>query len=406
MTPPADKVRLDWPLFLVVIVGSQGFSAFLPGDATNTAFSLSALIMAASVLPRLGPGLAVVASNPLVFLLAVFYLASALLSPRPLIALFFAGVLILMIVFFGLRRDEAERSIRTFALAATFSLVPSIVGIVAPIAPVLGGVGKGGGYAGYFPWNSSAGLCAAAALLSIALTYRALGFVWWQLPAAAAALLMLTVSKSATSLFALAASVGLFGLLVVLRKSGTQLRPLVIIAVAVTGFLLGPRAINFLSREQVADVAQRDESFSGRTRIWQWALDGISESPYIGHGTDFWQSFGEWSRSAHNGFLDVALSAGLPAALTLVAIVVLAAARLTSTMGLLLPFLAFGVVTNFALSQLTIPVIPALALWLAVGTTVRIERIRTDSVKAAGAAVSKIPGSGSAQTITARTARS
>jgi O-antigen ligase len=320
-----------------------------------------------------------------------------------LTALFFAGVLILMIIFFGLRRDEAKRSVRTFALAATFSLVPSIVGIVAPIAPVLGGVGKGGGYAGYFPWNSSAGLCAAAALLSVALTYRALGFAWWQLPAAAAALLMLSLSKSATSLFALAASAGLFGLVVLLRRTGTQLRPLVILALTIAGFLLWPKATNLMSREQLSDASQRTESLSGRTQIWQWALDGISESPYVGYGTDFWQSFGACSRSAHNGFLDVALNAGLPAALALVAIVALAAARLISTMGLLLPFLAFGVVTNFALSQLTVPAIPALALWLAVGTTVRIGGIRTESVKVAGAAVSRTTGSGSSQTITART---
>ena len=403
MKPPADKVRLDWALFLVVIIGSQGFSAFLPGDAANTAFILSALVMASSVLARLGPGLSVVASNPLVFLLAVCYLASALQSPRPLTALFFAGVLILMIIFFGLRRDEAKKSIRTFALAATFSLMPSIVGIVAPIAPVLRGAGAGGGYAGYFPWNSSAGLCAAAALLSVALTYRALGFAWWQLPAAAAALLMLSLSKSATSLFALAASAGLFGLVVLLRKTGTQLRPLVILALTIAGFLLWPKAFNFMSREQLSDASQRTESLSGRTQIWQWALDGISESPYVGHGTDFWESFGAWSRSAHNGFLDVALSAGLPAALALVAIVALAAARLISAMSLLLPFLAFGVVTNFAVSQLTVPVIPALALWLAVGTTVRIGGIRTESVKVAGAAVSRTTGSGSSQTITART---
>jgi hypothetical protein len=93
----------------------------------------------------------------------------------------------------------------------------------------------------------------------------------------------------------------------------------------------------------------------------------------------------------------------LPAALALVAIVALAAARLISAMGLLLPFLAFGVVTNLALSQLTVPAIPALALWLAVGTTVRIGGIRTESVKVAGAAVSRTTGSGSSQTITART---
>ena len=405
MTLPTAKARRDWPLFLVVVVASQGFSAFLPGDATETTFILSGLIMAWSVLPMLGSGLALVVSNPLVFLLATCYLASGLLSPRPLHALFFAGLLMLMIIFTSLRRYEVEKSVQTFALGATFSLVPSIVGIVAPIVPTLTGVGKGGGYAGYFPWNSSAGLCAAGALLSIALTYKALGFAWWQIPSAAGALLMLWLSKSATSLLALAASAGLFGLLVLLRKAGTQLRPLLIIIMAIAGILLWPKIVNLLSREELSQVTQRNESLSGRTQIWEWALDGISEAPYTGHGTDFWQSFGEWSGSAHNGFLDVALSAGLPAALVLVAIVVLAAARLFSTMNLLLPFLVFGIVVNFAVSQLAVPSVPALALWLAVGTTVRIGGGRTGPMQLANAAVFPTAGNGSSETITARMSR-
>jgi O-antigen ligase len=406
MTQPTVKGRLDWALLLVVIVASQGLSAFLPGEPARTAIALSTLIMGLAVLPKLGRGLAIVVSNPLVFFVAAWYVASAILAPRPLVAVYFAGVMILMIVFSSLRQGEIDRTIQTFTLATTVSLVPSIVGRVAPIVPVLSGAGKGGGYAGYFPWNSSAGLCAAAAVLCIVVMYLKCGYVWWQIPGVAVALYMLAISRSATAMLSLAAGAAVLGLQAILRRISPQVRPLLIVAVGIAGLFLVPKAVSLLSRKGLADVTDRTESFSGRTQIWQWAIEGISGSPYFGHGTDFWQSVGEWNKSGHNGFLDVALTAGVPTALGLAAIVVLAAVRLTKSSSAMLPLLAFGIAVNLAVSQLGAPAIPALALWLAVGTTLRTGEVRGGSVKATNATVSAMTASNSSQPTSASISRS
>jgi O-antigen ligase len=262
------------------------------------------------------------------------------------------------------------------------------VGLVAPLVPVLKGAGQGGGYAGYFPWNSSAGLCAAAAVLSIVVMYLKSGYAWWQVPGLAAALYMLAVSRSATALLSLATGAAVLGLQATLRRIGPQVRPLFIVAVGIAGLFVVPKAVTLLSRKGLADITDRTESLSGRTQIWQWAIEGISESPFFGHGTDFWQSVGAWNKSGHNGFIDVALSSGMPAALGLAAIVVLAAVRLTRSSSAVLSFLAFGIATNLAVSQLAAPAIPALAIWLAVGTTLRTVEVRGVSDKSTKATVS------------------
>jgi hypothetical protein len=190
-----------------------------------------------------------------------------------------------------------------------------------------------------------------------------------------------------------------------LRRIGPQVRPLFIVAVGIAGLFLVPEAASLLSRKGLADVMDRTESFSGRTQIWQWAIEGISESPYFGYGTAFWQSVGGWNKSGHNGFLDVALFAGVPTALGLAAMVVLAAVRLTRSSSAMLPFLAFGVTANLAVSQLGAPAIPALAVWLAVGTTLRSGEVRGSSIKATNANVSAMTASGSSQPTSASISR-
>ena len=372
MARASIRGRVDWALFLLILVSSGGLSAFLPGTSTAATIVLSSALMAVSILPELGRGLSVLLSNPLVFFLAAWSLMAGLLSPRPALAILFTTVAILIIVFSSLRQSSVERTIETFALGTTVAIAPSVVGLVAPIVPVYRYAGSSNGYAGYFPWNSAAGLCAAALLLSLVLVYFQTGLAWWLIPAAAVGLLMIVLSKSVTAMLALAAGLGVLGVQAVMRRASARTKPLMILAIGIIVLLVMPKAVSFLSRKSVAEVTGRNESFSGRTLIWTWAREGILESPYWGHGTDFWQSVGLWSKSGHNGFIDTALSSGVPAAVALCAIVVLAAVRLATTSSVLLPFLAFGVTANLALSQLVIPGLAALALWLAVGATVRV----------------------------------
>lgn len=365
--------RIDWPLFLTVVAASGGLAAFLPGKASVAILATSSAIMAFSILSALGHGLSVLLLNPLIFFLVAWSVSAGLLSERPVTAILSTVVLILTIVFASMRQDATERTLRTLAFATTFSLLPSMTGLVAPIGPLLRRAGSAGGYAGYFPWNSWTGLCAAAAVLTIALASMTSGIAWWHLPSAGGALVILVLAKSATAIMALAASLGVLGIQTALRRTSPRAKPLIVVAIGTAFLFLAPTAIDFVSKKSLADATGRNESLSGRTIIWQWATEGIKESPYWGYGTEFWRSVGEWNNSGHNGFLDVALFAGIPAALCVCLIIVVAAVRLTASWSLLLPLLAFGVSVNLVISQLISPTIPSLMLWLAVGATLRLQ---------------------------------
>lgn len=381
--------RLDWGLFLIVVVASLGFSAFLPGEPLDTSLILSSAIMAVLVIREPVRAFAVVLSNPLVFFIAAWSLVAALLSPRQGLALVFTGALILMIVYTSVRESTADGTLRVFAMATATSLVPSIVGQVVPLfgVPVLQHAGSAGGYAGYFPWNSAAGLCAAAALLSATLVFLRTGFMWWQLPAAAAALFMLATTESATAQLALAAGGAVLGGQALFRRvRSAHSRIFVLVGVGVSAVIFAPRVFSYISGAAVADVADRTTTFSGRTAIWQFALDGMKESVFFGYGTEFWKMHGGWNNSGHNGFLDVALSSGVPAALALCAILVVAAARLARVWSPLLPLFAFGVVVNLAISQIAVPTVASLAVWLAVGATLRTGAARAPNEVTAAAA--------------------
>ncbi|MHA6730805.1 O-antigen ligase family protein [Devosia sp. A369] len=67
-----------------------------------------------------------------------------------------------------------------------------------------------------------------------------------------------------------------------------------------------------------------DPSFTGRTDIWQLALEAVGRRPVIGYGYNvFWDTGATYAIAgsgdtaaqvshAHNGFLDIAISAGIP----------------------------------------------------------------------------------------------
>lgn len=394
MTQPSAGRRLDWGLLILVIVASQGLSAFLPGKPIVTTIVLSTVIMVFYCIREPSRAFSVVFSSPLVLFFSAWSFAAALLHPQPASALLQMGVPILMIVYSSIRQNTVERTLQAFALGATFSLVPSIVGLIAPIfGPVRRHAGSAGGYAGYFPWNSAAGLCAAAALLTVCLLFLNSGFAWWHVPAAAAALLMLVVSKSATAMLAFGVAMVVLVGKGVLRRFGAGMRTLVMVVFGTAGILLAPIIIDYLNLSTVGEVAGRTASLSGRTTVWRYTFDGISASPYWGHGPGvFWERFGGWPSSAHNGFLDFALTAGLPASLAICAIVIVAGLRLAMASSPLFLLVVFGAVANITVSQLSVPGIASLALWLAVGATAR-----------AGKSGASVGGSASASHETAQT---
>lgn len=106
-------------------------------------------------------------------------------------------------------------------------------------------------------------------------------------------------------------------------------------------------AINLLSvgtvvSEGLANVAHLlpfDTSFTGRTDIWRFALEALAARPLIGYGfSAFWGANGvaipdagsEWAAEAansHNGYLDAALTMGIPGLVLLIVVLVIVPMR-------------------------------------------------------------------------------
>lgn len=366
--------RIDWGLFLLVAAASQGYFGLMPaGVATREIADLVAAILAILAIRELVRAHSAVRLSPLfiflVLLMAAWTLAAKLLAQQPGYTFL---VLLTMIVYVFLRQSTTERTLQTFALATSAALVPSVLGFFVPLGvPVRLYAGSQNGYAGYFPFNSWLGICAAATIVSVVTLLLSGGYMWWHLPAAAVALFALVSSKSATGSVACVVALGALALITVMRRTRAQYKPLIIIGVGIVVFL--PLLLYELPVfKTLGEATGRDETFSYRTGIWQYGLKGVSESPYWGNPSH-WSSYTKLDRvGAQNGFLEFALIGGVPATLALIAIVILAGYKLVVRSSLLLPFLAFGVVVNLSITHLTSPYVASLALWIAVGSAAGI----------------------------------
>jgi O-antigen ligase len=79
-----------------------------------------------------------------------------------------------------------------------------------------------------------------------------------------------------------------------------------------------------------------DPTFTGRTDVWEFALEAVKEKPWVGHGYEaFWDnvtsrqtaSGAEWAVTAahsHNSYLDLAVTIGLPGLVLVIIIFVVA----------------------------------------------------------------------------------
>lgn len=94
--------------------------------------------------------------------------------------------------------------------------------------------------------------------------------------------------------------------------------PLALLLAGTVGTVLFPPVADLVA------AVLKDTSFTGRTEIWQFAIDNIAKRPLTGYGYGaFWESVfyggggdgASWVnaiKSAHNGYLSVALDIGLP----------------------------------------------------------------------------------------------
>lgn len=118
-----------------------------------------------------------------------------------------------------------------------------------------------------------------------------------------------------------------------------RLRALVLLAPLVILTLL---SIGTVMSDQLAAIAKLlplDTSFTGRTDIWAFSIQALQAKLLTGYGfATFWGSgairslpqgmeWTEYASHSHNGYLDTALSMGLPGTLLLIAVFVIAPLR-------------------------------------------------------------------------------
>lgn len=385
------KTQIDWGFFVVIFLGTVGFARLLPGDYMGRPHMMASLaILLVMTFRDLNQSFRAMLSSPLLAFTTGWAIVASLAAARPADTIASAAVFILIVTYAFARQATTETTLQTFALATSVALVPSIVGLVMPIAgiPVLEHAGSSGGYAGYFPWNSTSGACASAVLISIAVLVLTAGFVWWYVPATAAALLMLVLANSATSYMCLLGTAGALTANAFLGRLRPETRPLLLgvlsIAAAFAALNISRHADSMVST--LSDSMGRPEGFSGRTDIWVYVLSAISESPWVGYGSGFWATepyaFGQ--TNGQSGFLDIGLKWGVPALIAVFAMVVLAGFRLASTTSPLLAFWALGVIPNLSNSHMAGLGLPSLALWTAVGAAAAKTRTRSENQRAAG----------------------
>jgi O-antigen ligase len=165
--------------------------------------------------------------------------------------------------------------------------------------------------------------CAGARLSGIAIVVLAAFF------------LFKTGGKSATALFfvvltltSLAAVVRAFWL-----RAFILLAPLLILNMLSVGTVISPALAS------IARMLPIDTSFTGRFDIWTFAIEALQARPMTGYGfSAFWggssiqnlpqgMEWAEFASHSHNGYLDTALTMGLPGLALLIAVLVIAPLR-------------------------------------------------------------------------------
>jgi O-antigen ligase len=139
--------------------------------------------------------------------------------------------------------------------------------------------------------------------------------------AAAAVFLSFTQAKAATQL--LPVVLGLSWL--TLRLRSPLLRAAVVFGFLILLNLLTVGSLFFDGIAAFNKIAMSDPTFTGRTDIWEFAIENIRERPLLGYGFGaFWEtpftyfqptvegSQVTFAGHAHSGFLDLALTIGLP----------------------------------------------------------------------------------------------
>ncbi|HEY9611934.1 O-antigen ligase [Allocoleopsis sp.] len=259
---------------------------------------------------------------PLVWLLPATALMSFLWSDFSALSLQ-KGITTIQTSYFGLymaSRFNLKQQLQMLAWALGIVAVFSVLFSLAfPGAAIEAGANAGALRGPFAQKNILARIVVLAAIvfLLLALDSRRHRHWLWGGFSLSVLLILLTGSKTALLLFLI--MVILLPFYQALRRKDTILIPLIITLILVTGSIAVIVVGNW---ENLLLGLGRDPTLSGRTDLWELAIEKISERPWLGYGYQgFWQEGGGaeiiWKAEgykpphAHNGFVNITLDLGL-----------------------------------------------------------------------------------------------
>lgn len=260
--------------------------------------------------------------DPLVWLLAGIVLISFLWSDFPSWSRA-KGIVTLQTAYFGLymaSRFTLKQQLQMLAwvlgIIAIFSLLFSLA---VPGAAIEAGANAGAWRGPFVQKNVLARIVVLGAIVFLLLALDSRRHRYWLWGGFGVCVLLILLSGSKTALLLFFLIVILLPLYKALRWRDTMVVPLIITLILIGGSLAVLVTGNW---ENILLGLGRDPTLSGRTDLWQLAIELISERPWLGYGYQgFWQNGGEaeiiWKAEgykpphAHNGYVNITLDLGL-----------------------------------------------------------------------------------------------
>jgi O-antigen ligase len=257
-----------------------------------------------------------------IWLLAIFAFLSFLWSDFPDQSQR-KGITLLQTSYFGwyvASRFTIKQQLALLAWAlGIISIISLLFTLAFPGAAVEAGANAGSWRGPFTQKNLLARIMVLGALvfLLLALDTPKKRFVLWS--GFSLCLLLVLLTNSKTGLLLLFMLVMLVPLYKALRWKDTKIIPLLVIGVLITGtiatLVIGNWEATLLS-------LGRDPTLSGRTNLWEAAIEKIMQRPWLGYGYqgfwledgeafDIWKAEGYKPPHAHNGFINMTLDFGL-----------------------------------------------------------------------------------------------
>ena len=255
------------------------------------------------------------------------FAAAASVDPALSARRFVLTLLIIAMAVNGLLMPRSKRQFGGFlALGLLGVLVVSYGGVVLWPSHAIHSAAEilepmhAGHWRGPFVHKNAAGGAMALAVIAAIFVARTYGLIAGaSLGIGAGLFLIATVSK--TSIALLPASLILSEALLRMRRP--ILRRATLIGVLATFGLLTVGSVVIPAVHAVLEAVSSDPTYTNRTEIWTYGLSRLGERAWLGHGFEaFWRSesvfyadtetFASQAANAHDGYLDILLTTGIP----------------------------------------------------------------------------------------------